>query len=926
MNFSLRTGTRLLVAGLFAASVALSGCSSDNPEKLIASAQQYIAKKDYKAASIQLRNVLQKHPDSAPARFLLGRVLVQSGDPVTAEKELRRALELKYSEDDVVPLLAQALLAQNQAKRITDDYGNKTLSRPENSADLKATVGNAFLLMGKREEAERAFEAALKIDADTPRAELGMARLRLVARDIDGASEIVERVIAKHPDLPEAYQTKAGVLSLRNDEEGLVRVYTKLIELEPENLRAYYALITSSIGKGKLDEAQTMLERMRKVAPNHPFVQFLSGLLAYQKKNYASANDYLQKALAAMPNHLPSLTLAGAVNLELKSYGLASQNLEKAIGLAPESPYVRQLLVRAYLMDGRPTRALEAAGPIMKMADIPPGVLSLLGETYLASGDIAKASEFFERASKQDPKNSAALAKLGMSRIAQGEAEEGMRILEQASERAGDSLPQADIALAVTHLQRKEYAKALAAIAEIERKRPKSPLVGNLRGIVLLAQNDLKGARASFEQSLSLDAGYFPAVTNLARLDLMEKKPDAAVGRFEAMIARDPKNTQAMLALAQLKVGLGSKPEEVRPIVEKAVAANPSERDPRVALVRLLVRSGDIGKAMEAATEIEKLFPNDPQMLELVGSTQFAAGETNRAIQTFSKVVALRPESPAALARLGEAQAATRNFEGAIDTFKKALQLKPDFEEAQRELVKVYAISQRIPEALALAKQMQKQAPQSALGYATEGDVLTAARRWPEAATALREAIKRQRDAETVIKLHSVLLRLNQNADADKLTADWLRDNPKDLPVRNYLAERALVTKDYAQAAQIYGEALKYGRSAIMLNNLAWIQGQLKDPKALETAEQAYKMAPDQPTIIDTYAMILLQSGDSKRALELQRAAVAKAPQSMELRLNLAKTLMAAGDKAGAKRELESLVSSEKFSKHDEVVKLLKTL
>ncbi|MBL8472246.1 MAG: PEP-CTERM system TPR-repeat protein PrsT [Rhodocyclaceae bacterium] len=926
MNFSRRTGMSLLVAGLISASAVLHGCSSDNPEKLIASAQEFLAKRDYKSASIQLRNVLQKHPDSGVARFLLGRTLIRSGDPVTAEKELRRALELKYAADDVQPLLALAILSQGQAKRVVDEFSATTLGNPERAAELKATVGNAYLLLGKGQEAQEAFDAALKIHADSPTADLGLARLRLIAKDVDGASEIVDRVIAKHPDLGEAYLTKTAIYSARSDEEGLNATYRKLLELEPDNLRAHYALVTSAIGKGKLDEAQGMLDRMRKIAPNHPFVQFLSGLLDYQKKNFASANDFLQKALAAMPNHLPSLTLAGAVNIELKSYGLASQNLEKAIGIAPDSPYVRQLLVRAYLMDSRPSRALEAAGPLLKTTNPTPAMLSLIGETYLASGDVAKASEFFERASKQDPKNAAALAKFGMSRIAGGDAEEGMRILEKASDAAGDTLPQADIALAVTHLQRKEYAKAMDAIAEVERKRPKSPLPGNLRGIVLLAQNDIKGARAAFEQSVSIDPRYFPSISNLARLDLMEKNPQAAIARIEALIAQDPKNSQAMLALAQLKANNGSKPEEVRPILEKAIAANPAEREPRVALVRLLGSTGEASKALEAATELERLFPSDPQMLEVVGTAQFLAGETNRAIQTFNQVVALRPESPVALFRLGEAQAATRNLDAAAESFKKALQLKPDYPEAQNELVKVYVVAQRIPEALAVAKQMQKQSPKAALGYGTEGDVLGAARKWSEAATAYREALKRERLPGYTIRLHVVLLRQNLNAEADKLASDWLRDNPKDVLLRNYLAERALAEKEYPKAIELYRAALQYGNNALMLNNMAWAMGQTKDPKALETAEKAYKLAPEQPTVIDTYAMLLLASGDSKRALELQRAAVAKAPQSMELRLNLAKTLIAAGDKAGAKRELEALSASEKFKRHDEVVALLKTL
>ena len=40
-----------------------------------------------------------------------------------------------------------------------------------------------------------------------------------------------------------------------------------------------------------------------------------------------------------------------------------------------------------------------------------------------------------------------------------------------------------------------------------------------------------------------------PAIVNLARLDMAEKKPADARKRLEAFVAKDPKNEQALLAL-----------------------------------------------------------------------------------------------------------------------------------------------------------------------------------------------------------------------------------------------------------------------------------------------------------------------------------------------------------------------------------------
>src|SRR5438309_3316310 len=90
----------------------LSGCAKNEAPALIASAKSYMAKSDYKAATIQLKSALQEAPDNAEARVLLAKSLLEAGEADAAETEARKALELKSSADDVYPLLARAMLAQ----------------------------------------------------------------------------------------------------------------------------------------------------------------------------------------------------------------------------------------------------------------------------------------------------------------------------------------------------------------------------------------------------------------------------------------------------------------------------------------------------------------------------------------------------------------------------------------------------------------------------------------------------------------------------------------------------------------------------------------------------------------------------------------------------------------------------------------------
>ena len=97
----------------------------------------------------------------------------------------------------------------------------------------------------------------------------------------------------------------------------------------------------------------------------------------------------------------------------------------------------------------------------------------------------------------------------------------------------------------------------------------------------------------------------------------------------------------------------------------------------------------------------------------------------------------------------------------------------------------------------------------------------------------------------------------------------------------------------------------------MVLNNLAWAAMETKDPGALGYAEKAYALAPQNASVLDTYGWLLLQKGDVKRSVEILTAAVERAPKQPDMRLHLAKALIAVPDKAAARKEIETLFTLE---------------
>src|SRR5262249_44049093 len=93
----------------------ICACRGDDPAALMASAKQYMEQREFGASIIQLKNLLQKNPDSGEARYLLGVSLLEQGDAVAAQIELDKAVKLGFSSDELQLAIARALLARGQA-------------------------------------------------------------------------------------------------------------------------------------------------------------------------------------------------------------------------------------------------------------------------------------------------------------------------------------------------------------------------------------------------------------------------------------------------------------------------------------------------------------------------------------------------------------------------------------------------------------------------------------------------------------------------------------------------------------------------------------------------------------------------------------------------------------------------------------------
>ncbi len=916
----------LLLLLLVTTVIGMSACGKqESAQKYLEDAKAFRQKGDEKAAIIQLKNALQLAPDNGEARYLLGTLYNETGDYQSAENELQRAQELGIAKSRLLVALGEALLNQGKLQKILAEITPEPGFKSDVLAGILTVRGNAYLSLNKPKEAKDAIDAALKQQPDYAEAYLGLARLAILGQDLDGALRQISTALGKSPRSVQAWLLKGDVLRLKNAQQESLAAYLQAEKIDPKNAAAHLALASAYLAENRVVAARKEVDAAQKLAPNNLFVRYLTAQADFREGKFAQAKEQLQQVLRVAPDHMPSVLLSGVVNYSLGNYGQAEADLNKFLNLSPGNLYARKILTASLLKTNQPGRALTALQPVLADKTQDPQLLVLAGEVYKKLKQYDKAIGYLKKAAALDPNNATLRTDLALG-IMMDKGNTDLAVTELKSASALDaSRYQADTLLILTYLTKKEYNNALQATFVLEKKQPKNPVTFNFRGGAYLGMGDTVNARKSFERALALQPSYVGAAINLAKMDVKDKKPDAARKRLENVLAVDKNNLEAMRALADLALRSGQM-DAYAGWLEKAIRANPDALAPRKLLASYYMQKHEPDKALRLAREVLDLGQDNPDALDFLGSIQVAIGEKDKALATYTKLVTIAPDPSAAFYKLALLQVSMKNTNAAKLSLKKVLELSPANTDAQAALISLEVQDGNIDEALLIARQMQKQAPKAAMGFVLEGDIQLAQKHYDQAENVYDKAFAVDNNGLTAIKRYEAKTLAGHVKEADAELLQWLKAKPKDITARSYLAQVYMTRGDNKLAIVQYQELLKnQPDNPSGLNNLAWLYYREKDPRALEVAEQVYKLQPNAAPIADTFGWILLEQGKTARGVGILQKAVSLAPNSPEIGYHYAVALFKSGDKQKARKQLEhALASGQSFPQQDEARALLK--
>ncbi|MCM8738533.1 PEP-CTERM system TPR-repeat protein PrsT [Azospirillum sp. A1-3] len=886
-------------------------------ETFFVDAGRQVSSGDINAAIIQLRNALQRDPDFAEAREMLGELSLRQGDLATAEKELRRALALRPTERTNL-LLGRVLVRLGKLEEALQGVGGEAAD-PGLRTQRLTVRAQALLGLNRIDEAEPLLSEALALAPDGA-TYLEAARVDLLRNRREEARRMLEEALRRDAGLADAWLLKGDLLVRAGDLSAGLDALAQGRQAVPKDVRLPLARAMVLIQAGRGGEAEDDVRHAVALAPAHPMTILVQAAQALATGKAEEADRLYTQIEGQMANSPQADMIGGLIKAQRGQPVQAEMLLSRAIAAVPDRQDIQRLVAELRLTIGNHHGAIDLLSSLLDKEPDDAVLRRQLASAYLRAGDYANASAAFRRLAQRP-------GPLG------AEAARALAVLDARS--AGEA-PLAsgpsplDGLLIADLLSSHQYDQALDKARALTEAAPASAEAFNLLGSVQMGQGDEAAAVVSFTRALELATDFPPAAAGLVRAYGRMGKAGEAEAFLVTRLAADPDlkgtNAEALVRLyTQLMIEQNRRADAIA-LLERAVAAPGSPALARALPIQLAGQYLAGKRPADAIAVLETLqarHPRDAGVLEAVVRGFADAGRPEQALAAAKAWSALTPTDSRPRLALGRLAAGMMRLAEARTAFGEVLRQDAANLPAARGLIALELKAGQPVEALAVAQRMAAAAPVAAV--LLEAEVLGATGKRPQAVAVLTQALARTPDPALELARFALRRGLGELEQGKAELAGWLAGHPGDSAVRAALAEQALAEGDFRTAAVQYERLARQAPDqAAILNNLAWAKFKLNDPAALGIARQALALAPSVVDVIDTAGWIITTSGRLEEGVGLLRRAALAAPNRPEIQYHFAAALALSGKTDEARTLLQAVVSSPApFAERDEAHVLL---
>lgn len=912
-----------------AAALLLTACQP-SPEKSLERAEAAYARGDYAAAIVDLKNAVRAEPNFTAARLLLARSAYMSADFGTAESEYVRVLEQGFDQPEAWIGLGRVLYETGRVAEAAERIAPNIEGLTDNAA-AQALAGEIYLGLGNEGLAVSHFNAALDAEPGNPRALVGLAMAAALGGD---EADAERQLVAATREQPESTALHFALGNLYHRQARLTEaaeaferaVATETIETPvAQRFISRGSLANARLDNGELDEAAEAIEGMRQQIPNHPLVRYFRGRLAFHRENYEVAQQELQDYLAMVPDDLRGQAILGAVKFSQNYLQQAEMYLQRAVRSEVGGEMSRRLLAETQLRLNKPGEALDSLGALNEGEEDNPVLLSMLGRAQLGLGNNDAAIQYLEQGLAADSTNPAMHLSLAAGLLSAGRVDEAIARLEQMPEESGE-LFRRETLLIAAHMRNEDEQAAIQASDQLIRDNPDAAQAYATAGILHRSLGDNTTARNYFEDAVERDPENLTAIYGIGQVAEESAADQTAIEWYSRALDVAPAHIPSLAGVARLMVPVG-RADEVRRRLDAALEDAPGSAVIRELKARVWIATDNAAEALAEIEEARREHPDDPRLDHLEGMARLADGQTESAVGFFSRAAAAASDNAQFQLDHARVRLSTDDYAAAARAAGAFRALRPDDEVGLAIQVEALAKANRVPQARTALDEFRAANGGDQVLDVLAGDVEMYANNAQAAVEYYESAARREWSSLLAPRLANAYLSTNSVTAANRLR-EWVDLHPDDRELRRLLAQILQSGGEAESAVAEYEKLLASGDAdAVTLNNLAWQYQASGQEGALELAERARALRPDNGSINDTLGWILYQRGDLGRSAEVLRTAAELSPNNPDIQYHLATVVAASGGATEARNILDRLLASERnFTSRPDAEALKKSL
>jgi tetratricopeptide (TPR) repeat protein len=738
------------------------------------------------------------------------------------------------------------------------EYKN-VLQIDPNSGEGHWRLSQAYFAAGKPREGFWELRETVRLDDKNLDAKLQFAQLSIIAGEIEEALKQAEEVIAADPDQELAYALKGQAHQHLKQVDEAEAAYRKAVEVAPDSRVALTVLASFLRDRGDRDEAAPLFEKAAKAEPS--FVSY-STLGSF----YASDLDRTQDAEAEAA-------------------------FKRALELAEpdELPRGYSFLGSFYYGRDRVDEAIATLEDGIEHVEDPLDLIYLLARIYELQGDDEKADELAERATERVPNKARPYLVLSTHRGRQGDYQGAL----EAAQKAVDVEPD----------NREARLRKAEVLVEIGYRQKDDARVAEGRQVVdSVLQEEPTNPAALFVK---------------AKIDLAEKRNEDAVTALRAAIDARPDWAEAHFLLGTALALTGER-TAARTELARALEIDASLDEARRVLVEVHAALGEHDYAVEEGRRYLRNHPEALQTRLRVAQSLVLLGQLDDALGEIQKIDLAEPNVDVEYA-LGRIYTAKGDLDASRTHLLAALEIEPTHPEILRALLRLDRRRGDYAESSARLKKALAEKPDDARLQQLAGVLALAEGRGKDAEAAFKRSVElAPDDISGYRQLAQFYAATGRTGETIRTYERALEVRPNQPQIHHFLGVLYEYGGQRDKAIEHYEAAIRYAPNlAESKNNLAYIYAESGDnlDRALDLAQEAKALLPDDPNTADTLGWVLYKRGVPSAAIGYLKEAEAGMkpgdPNSGVIRHHLAMAYEATGDEESARTTLDRAIEEQ---------------